>query len=45
MTMEEINARIDEAEAEIEAGVPGMTLEEFQAEMEEEYPELKHIRL
>ena len=45
MTMEEINARIDEAEAEIEAGVPGMTLEEFQAEMEAEYPELKHIRL
>ena len=28
MTMEEINARIDEAEAEIEAGVPGMTTEE-----------------
>ena len=45
MTMEEINARIDEAEAEIEAGVPGLTWEEFQAEMEAEYPELKHICL
>ena len=43
MTMEEINARIDEAEAEIEAGVPGLTWEECQKWAEEEFPELKGV--
>ena len=45
MTRKEAQERIARIQAEIDAGEPGMTLEEFQAEMEEEYPELKHIRL
>lgn len=43
MTKEEINARFDKIEAKIKAGVRGMTLEEFEARMEEEFPELKQI--
>mgnify|MGYP001777178263 CR=1 FL=1 len=36
-TMEEINAWIDEAEAELEAGEPGYTLEEFDTQMRKEH--------
>lgn len=32
-TMEELNARIDEAEAEIDAGVPGISHEELMLKM------------
>lgn len=32
-TMEELNARIDEAEAEIDAGVPGISHEEMMQKM------------
>lgn len=37
-TMEELNARIDEAEAEIDAGVPGHTMEELHELMVSKYP-------
>lgn len=37
-TMEELNARIDEAEAEIDAGVPGYTVEEVHETMVKKYP-------
>lgn len=37
-TMEELNARIDEAEAEIDAGVPGYTMEEVHEMMTEKFP-------
>ena len=37
-TMEELNARIDEAEAEIDAGVPGHTIEELHELMVCKYP-------
>lgn len=37
-TMEELNARIDEAEAEIDAGIPGYTMEEVQANITKKYP-------
>lgn len=36
-TMEEINAWIDESEAELEAGEPGYTLEEFDTKMRKEH--------
>lgn len=32
-TMEELNARIDEAEAEIDAGIPGITHEDMMQRM------------
>ena len=35
-TMEEINAWIDDFEAELEAGEPGYTLEEFDTQMRKE---------
>lgn len=37
-TMEELNARIDEAEAEIDAGIPGHTLAEIHEMMVNKYP-------
>lgn len=37
-TMEELNARIDEAEAEIDAGVPGYTVDEVHEMMVKKYP-------
>lgn len=37
-TMEELNARIDEAEAEIDAGIPGQTMEEVRANITKKYP-------
>ena len=41
-TVEELRARIDGIQARIDAGDDrGISLEEFQAEMEEEFPELK----
>ena len=36
-TMEEINAWIDEFEAELEAGEPGYTMEEFDAQMRKKH--------
>ena len=36
-TMEEINAWIDDFEAELEAGEPGYTLEEFDTQMRKEH--------
>ena len=36
-TMEEINGRIDDFEAELEAGEPGYTLEEFDTQMRKEH--------
>lgn len=37
-TMEELNARIDEAEAEIDAAVPGYTVDEVHEMMVKKYP-------
>lgn len=37
-TMEELNARIDEAEAEIDAGIPGHTIEEVHESMVKKFP-------
>lgn len=37
-TMEELNARIDEAEAEIDAGIPGYTIDEVHEVMAKKYP-------
>jgi len=34
----ELNARIDEEEAEIDAGIPGYTIEEVHDEMTKKYP-------
>lgn len=39
-TMEELNARIDEAEAEIDAGVPGISHEELMQKMKRKIAEL-----
>ena len=39
-TMEELNARIDEAEAEIDAGVPGISHEELMLKMRKKIAEL-----
>jgi hypothetical protein len=39
-TMEELNARIDEAEAEIDAGVPGISHEELMLKMKRKIAEL-----
>lgn len=36
-TMEELNARIDEFEAELEAGGQGYSVEEFDARMKQKY--------
>lgn len=36
-TMEELNARIDEFEAELEAGEQGYSVEEFDARMKQKY--------
>ena len=36
-TMEQINAWIDDFEAELEAGEPGYTLEEFDTQMRKEH--------
>lgn len=36
-TMEEINAWIDDFEAELEAGEPGYTIEEFDTKMRKEH--------
>lgn len=39
-TMEELNARIDEAEAEIDTGVPGISHEELMLKMKRKIAEL-----
>ena len=40
-TMEELNARIDRAEAEEENGIPGMEWQDFAEELKREFPWLR----